>query len=212
MPRRLIALFVITADQVDSTRRSDLAGAAVTRLNSHYSAELALPVDRNAGDEIQAMFADAGPALALLLELTRTGDWSVGCGIGPVRSPLPANTREASGPAFVSARDAVERAKKAPHRFALAVAEGQALDSSDIAPLLELLLLTRARRSDEGWELFDLVNTGLTQAEAAAKLKISPQAASQRARTAGIRAELSAVAPLVRLLREADRERLPAGR
>jgi len=201
-------MFVITADQVDSTRRSDLAGAAVTRLNNQYATQLALPVDRNAGDEIQALIAHPAPALALILELTRAGEWSVGCGIGAVRTPLPTNTREASGPAFVAARDAVERAKKASHRFALFVATGQSLRSDDLAPLLELLLLLRSRRTDEGWELFDLVATGLSQAEAAARLSISPQAASQRAKTAGIRTELAAMAPLVRLLREADTPQL----
>jgi hypothetical protein len=200
----LIHLFVITADQVDSTRRNDIVGATVSQLNARYSTRLALPVDRNAGDEIQALFAEPEPALALLLELTRTGDWSVGCGIGSVRTPLPPNTREASGPAFVAARDAVERAKKSLHRFALSVADGQSLSSNDVAPLLELLLLLRSRRTDEGWELFDLVSSGLSQAEAATRLRISPQAASQRARTAGIRAELAAVTPLARLLREAD--------
>jgi hypothetical protein len=200
----LIDVFVITADQVDSTRRRDLAGAAVRDLNSRYSDALALPVDRNAGDEIQALFSEPEPALALILELTREGAWSVGCGIGAVRRPLPANTREASGPAFVAARDAVERAKRAPYRFALTVTGGQAWGSADIAPLVELLLLVRSRRTDEGWELFDLVATGISQAEAAGRLSISPQAASQRARTAGIRTELAAVAPLVRLLREAD--------
>jgi hypothetical protein len=197
-------VFVITADQVDSTRRRDLAGAAVRDLNSRYSDALALPVDRNAGDEIQALFSEPEPALALILELTREGAWSVGCGIGAVRGPLPANTREASGPAFVAARDAVERAKRAPYRFALTVTGGQAWGSADIAPLVELLLLVRSRRTDEGWELFDLVATGISQAEAAGRLSISPQAASQRARTAGIRTELASVAPLVRLLREAN--------
>jgi hypothetical protein len=197
-------MFVITADQVDSTRRSDIAGATVVRLNHLYSHDLALPVDRNAGDEIQALFSTPGPTLALILELTRAGEWSVGCGIGPVRSPLPQNTREASGPAFVSARDAVERSKKAPHRFALSVVDGAALTSADVAPLLELLLQLRARRTDEGWELFDLVASGMSQAEAAARLEISPQAASQRARTAGVRTELAAMPALVRLLGEAD--------
>jgi hypothetical protein len=205
----LIHLFVITADQVDSTRRSDIVGATVSQLNARYSTRLALPVDRNAGDEIQALFAEPEPALALLLELTRAGDWSVGCGIGSVRTPLPPNTREASGPAFVAARDAVERAKKSLHRFALSIADGQSLSSNDVAPLLELLLLLRSRRTDEGWELFDLVASGLSQAEAAARLTISPPPGAP---TAGIRAELAAVAPLARLLREADEPALQADR
>ncbi|WP_181243251.1 DNA-binding protein [Glaciihabitans tibetensis] len=189
---------------MDSTRRGDLAGAAVAGLNARYEKHLALPVDRNAGDEIQALFATPEPTLALILELTRGGQWSVGCGIGTTRTPLPRNTREASGPAFVAARDAVDRAKRAPFRFALSVADDHLLGAADVAPLLELLLLLRARRTAEGWELFDLVATGMSQADAAARLAISPQAASQRARTAGIRSELAAMGPLVRLLGEAN--------
>lgn len=197
-------MIVITADQRDSTHGADLAGAAVDDLNKRYAHALVLPVDRNAGDEIQAMLTDPAVALELALGLVRTGQWSVGCGIGAVRRPLPENTREAAGPSFVAARDAVSRAKRARHRFALSIDAAQPLSESDVAPLLELLLLVRSRRTAEGWELFDLFVAGLTQAEAAKRLDISPQAASQRARAAGIRIELAALAPLARLLGQAD--------
>lgn len=197
-------MIVITADQVDSTHRDDLAGAAVVSLNERYGPDLVLPVDRNAGDEIQAIVEDATVALAIILELTRSGQWSVGCGIGAVRHPLPSNTREAAGPAFVAARDAVDRAKKAQFRFALAVAANPAIEADDLAPLVDLVLLLRSRRTDEGWELYDLLAAGLTQSEGATRLGISPQAASQRARSAGIRSELAAHAPLARLLAHAD--------
>jgi hypothetical protein len=197
-------MIVITADQIDSTHNEDLAGDAVATLNARYAADLVLPVDRNAGDEIQAMMVNPESALALTLGLVRTGQWSVGCGIGGVRSPLPDNTREAAGPSFVAAREAVDRAKRAPGRFCLVVASGQPLAEADIAPLIDLLLFVRSRRSAEGWELFDLLSEGMSQKEAALHLGISPQAASQRARAAGIRAELAAIAPLARLLGEAD--------
>jgi hypothetical protein len=187
-------MFVITADQIDSTHRADLAGPAVSHFNNRYRAALVLPVDRNAGDEIQAMVSD--PAAAQ--------QWSVGCGIGDVRSPLPANTREAAGPGFVAARDAVERAKRSPNRFALKVDSNQPLTESDVAPILDLVLLIRSRRTDEGWELYDLLAAGLTQSEAASRLTISPQAASQRARAGGIRTELAAHPSVARLLGEAN--------
>jgi hypothetical protein len=177
-------MIVITADQIDSTHREDLAGQTMDALNADHAAHLALPVDRNAGDEIQAMLDDAPTALALILELTRGGAWSVGCGIGPVRTPLPANTREATGPAFVAARRAVDQAKRAAHHFALALSDEQHGGDDSIAPLIELLLVIRARRTPEGWALYDLVAGGMTQAQAAQRLNISPQAASQRARAA----------------------------
>ncbi|HEV7948886.1 MAG TPA: SatD family protein [Glaciihabitans sp.] len=196
-------MIVVTADQIDSTHRTDLAGSTVDRLNDRYADSLALPVDRNAGDEIQAIVQDPRVALTIILDLLRTNQWSVGCGIGAVRTPLPANTREASGPAFVAARAAVIRAKKEQHRFSLVIDEAHE-PAHNIAPLMDLLLFVRSRRSDEGWQLYDLLEQGLTQADAAARLGITPQAASQRARAAGIRIELSAHAPLAQLIGEAD--------
>lgn len=198
-------MFVITADQIDSTHRADLAGDAVSHFNANYRSALVLPVDRNAGDEIQAMVDAPAAALALILELTRTEQWSVGCGIGDVRTPLPHNTREAAGAGFVAARQAVDRAKRSPTRFALRIDAGQPLAEADVAPILDLVLLIRSRRTEEGWELYDLLAGGLTQSEAASELKISPQAASQRARAGGIRTELAAHPAIARLLGEANR-------
>ncbi|MFZ2964817.1 MAG: DNA-binding protein [Rhodoglobus sp.] len=194
-------MFIITADQVDSRHLDDLAGPTIDVLNQRYGNRLALPVDRNAGDEIQALVSDAGTALAIIADLTRTGEWSVGCGIGRVRTPLPGNTREASGPGFVAARGAVERAKKTQLRFALV---GESQDAAAAEALIELLLLVRSRRTPEGWELFDLVASGSTQAAAAKALGISPQAASQRARAAGIRTELAAIPALADALSRVD--------
>ncbi len=201
----LECVFVLTADQIGSSVGEDLASTAVEELNARYGAQLSLPVDRNAGDEIQVLSDNPSVALAIILQLTRTEQWSVGCGIGPVRTPLPRNTREAAGPAFTAARDAVTRAKSAPRRFALAIAGGQLLSEHEVAPLIDLMLLLRSRRTPEGWQLFDLLSEGLTQTEAAARLEITPQAVSKRAQAAAIRAEFDATPALARLLADADR-------
>lgn len=195
-------MFIITADQIDSRHRDDLAGPAVIDLNERYGDRIALPVDRNAGDEIQALAADAITALAIIADLTRTQKWSVGCGVGHVRTPLPQNTREASGPGFIAARAAVERAKGTQFRFALESELPQ--DAPAAEALVELLLLIRSRRTAEGWELFDLLASGLTQTAAAKVLGITPQAASQRARTAAIRTELTAMPALASVLSRLD--------
>jgi hypothetical protein len=197
-------MIVITADQIDSTHRADLVGETVDALNTRYGHLLPLPVDRNAGDEIQAMVDSPEVALAMILELLRGGAWSVGCGIGAVRLPVATSTRAAAGSSFVAARSAVNRAKKAPHRFALDIDDAQRLDAEDIEPLVELLLLLRSKRSAEGWELFDLLAAGATQSDAATALGISPQAASQRARAAGIRTDLASLPPLARLIGQAN--------
>jgi len=195
-------MFIITADQVDSRHLDDVAGPTMRLLNERYGHRLALPVDRNAGDEIQALVSDAGTAMGIITDLTRNGEWSVGCGVGGVRTPLPEHTREASGAGFVAARAAVERAKSAPLRFALS---GEFPTEAPLAEaLIELLLLIRSRRTPEGWELFDLIAGGLTQAAAAKALGISPQAASQRARAAGIRTEIAAIPALTAALARVD--------
>ena len=198
-------MFVLTADQVDSRNTEDKVAATLAALNSDYGDRLLLPADRTAGDELQLLVDDAELVLTLVLDLTRNGDWSVGVGVGSVRQPLPADTREATGEAFYAARDAVTRAKKQPTRFALTLAgeendDSPALRGSDVEALVTLLLHLRDRRTDGGWELYDLLSTGLTQSESADRLGITPGAASLRARAAGIRVERAASEALVRLL------------
>ncbi|KQV05067.1 hypothetical protein [Leifsonia sp. Root112D2] len=209
-------MFVITADQIDSRSRADIVGTTLHRLNREHDGHLALPVDRNAGDELQVMTTEASTTLAIVLDLTRSAQWSVGIGCGAVRLPLPAATREGSGPAFFAARDAVTRAKKQATRFAVetAVADDRAAKSettpewpgaADAEGLLNLLLLLRGRRSDAGWELYDLVVTGMQQNEAAERIGISAPAANSRARAAGLKTEFASIGPLTRLLENLDR-------
>jgi hypothetical protein len=196
-------VFVVTADQVDSRRRPDIVEPTLTAVRERFAPRLALPPDRNAGDELQVLTADAATALDLILSLTRDGEWSVGLGLGAVRRPLPQNTREATGDAFVAARTAVTRAKRAPTRFAVeALADAER--AADAEAVIALLLTIREGRSAAGWELYDLVSSGLTQAEAGARLGITPQSASDRARAAALRVEQAAIPALARLLERAD--------
>ncbi|GAB3808020.1 hypothetical protein GCM10028798_33540 [Humibacter antri] len=198
-------MFVITADQVNSRHRPDVVHETQRRLEQVFGEMLTLGVDRNAGDEVQTVTAAADAALGIALDLTRTGEWSVGIGCGRVREPLPADARAATGPAFFAAREAVDAAKKRTTRFALR-SGGSAEEerASDVEALVELLLTTRARRSNAGWELYDLMRQGLTQREASARLNISEPAVSSRARAAGIHPEAAAVPALTRLMQDLD--------
>jgi hypothetical protein len=203
-------MFVITADQIDSRSSTDVAGSTRDSINRDHGERLLLPADRNAGDEIQALTDDAGTALALVLELTRTGQWSVGVGCGGIRLPLPSATREASGDAFFAARDAVTRAKKQQTRSAIeARGAGEAGETwpgaPDVEALVNLLLVLRERRSPAGWELYDLLSSGMAQNEAAERLGITPPSVSSRARAAGIRVELASIGPVTRLLENLNR-------
>jgi hypothetical protein len=196
-------VFVVTVDQVDSRAHDDLVGRAVRDVTVTYADTLVLPAERTAGDEFQVAVDDAGAVLDIVRELTRAGSWSVGVGVGGVRHPLPASTREATGDAYYAARAAVDRAKKAPTRFALETVadEGETADlAHDCEALIDLLLSLRERRTDGGWEIADLLASGMSQKQAAESLGITASAASLRIRAAGIRLEDRSVVALRRLL------------
>ena len=219
-------MFVVTADQVGSRDHADIAGPARDRLNRDYGEHLVLPADRTAGDEIQVLTDHAATVLSIILELTRSHEWSVGLGCGTIRHPLPAATREASGDAFFAARDAIDRAKKQHTRFAVETHRGVGVGASDRASdganveddrgtpwpaaadaeaLINLLLEIREARSAAGWEVYDLTSTGITQNEAATRLGITAPSVSSRAKAAGLKIERASIESLTRLLQNLDR-------
>jgi hypothetical protein len=203
-------VFVITADQVDSRVSDDAVGSALDDIAANVGPSLLLPPDRTAGDEIQAIVANADAAYRLALRLTRDGRWSVGLGVGGVREPLGDSTRASTGNAFFAARAAIDAAKRATFRFALRTepepraAEGRPeagpIRAEDVEALIVLVLALREKRTDKGWEVHDLLETGATQAEAARSLGITQGAVSMRARTGSSREEFAASAAVVRLL------------
>ena len=172
-------MYAITADQVGSRAAADLADAQLQAIEALAAGRLVRPADRTAGDEIQAATEDAGTALAIVLHLTRDGNWSVGLGIGDVRLPLPESTRAITGSAFILARDAVGAAKKSPTRFALGIDDGRLPDARLLQPLIDLLLQLRARRTPEGWEVADQLVDGADPGPARI-----PSRASRRRRSA----------------------------
>ncbi|TFD92606.1 DNA-binding protein [Cryobacterium lactosi] len=211
-------MFVITADQIDSRHDRDRASEMIADLVGRHGAAFALPPDQTSGDEIQLLVPDAADAFNVLLDLHRTGFWSVGLGIGRIRTPLPATTRQATGDAFIAAREAVTRAKRAEARFALetpatdADATPRGSDSpatsttAEVEALVSMLLLLRQRRTVEGWAAVDLLESGLAQTAIARRLGISTAAVSQRVKTAQWKVERSAHPALVRLLQNLDRD------
>ncbi|HEY8317918.1 MAG TPA: DNA-binding protein [Amnibacterium sp.] len=198
-------MFVLTVDQVDSRGTGDRVAALLPTLADRWGSRILLGPDRTAGDEFQLVVGPADAALGIVLQLTRTERWSVGLGVGQVSDPLPATTREAAGGAFVAARTAVDRAKRAPHRFALEPdREAAAEEAGDVEALADLLLEVRARRSAEGWAVADRLGGETTQVAVAHELGITPQAVSLRARAAGVRLESRALPALVRALERLD--------
>lgn len=146
-----------------------MLGAAVAPL---------LGFERTAGDEFQGVLAEPEDVVTVVLELVRHGGWSIGIGAGAVSVPLPRSTRAGSGPAFLSARRAVEAAKQRPAR--LAVRGAVPPEASDAQAVLSALAVVVERRSEQAWEAIAHVAAGRTQAEAAGLLGISRQAVGQR--------------------------------
>ena len=203
-------MFVITADQIDSRNDRDRASEMIARLNADFGPAFLLPPDQTSGDEIQLLTADADAALNVVLALHRAGHWSIGLGIGDVRTPRPASTRQASGGAFVAARDAVNRSKRTEARFALEAAAtvppGDPTPAADeVEAIVTMLLLLRQRRTNEGWEAIELLRRGLPQVQIAAALGISTAAVSQRLKSAQWRVEEAVRPALVKLVQNLDR-------
>ncbi len=187
--------FVVIADQVDSRTESDRVPSALRAL---AEVDLLLGYERTAGDEIQGLVATGDAVVASIVGLTRLDGWRIGIGVGGVDEPLPESTRAARGDAYLAARTAIGAARRSP--VALSLVSGDSVRDGgygdhveDAETALWLLRSTLARRSREGWELMDLLDQGLTNAQAAERLGITPSAVSQRlARAARTEAERAA--------------------
>jgi hypothetical protein len=217
-------VIVLTADQRGSTLHGDRVPEVLDLLVARTAgrAGLVLPFDRTVGDEVQGVL-DTGPdgatlALDTALALLREGRWTVGLGVGAVDEPLPAASRAASGPAFVHARHAVERAKGRGSAAPVAVEADDAGGAAEVEALLRLLGAVAARRTPAGWEAIDtLTGAGAdaSQKDVAHALGVTEQAVSQRLRAA-LWAEEAAARPVVARLLAAlagpgGREGRPAG-
>jgi len=202
-------VFVLTVDQRGSTGRPDRVPEVLVRLEALLADRpgVVVPFDRTVGDEVQGVLDDPATVVDVVLDLLRDGGWSVGLGAGGVDEPLPAVSREASGEAFVRARDAVEQAKSRAATAPVAVRGEPPERAAEVEALLRLLAAVVERRTDPGWEAVDtLARVGGTQKDVARALGVSEQAVSQRLRAA-LWPEEAAVRPVVaRLLGELQGE------
>jgi hypothetical protein len=177
-------MLVVTIDQRSSSRQPDRVPALLAMLEGADGVDTVLAAERTVGDEVQLVVSDAASAVAVVEICTRLGGWTVGIGVGDVQQPLPTSTREARGPAFLSAREAVERAKRSPARVAVTGgADPYAAERSESA--LWLLVAVQGRRTERGWQVVDAVRRAGNQRAAAEELGVSVQSVSQVLRAAG---------------------------
>lgn len=201
-------MFVLTADQRASTRHGDRVERLLASLATwagEWADGVVFAPERTVGDEIQAVMTDADAAVDLAMRLMRLSEWSVGIGAGEVEMPLATSARASSGPAFIHARRAVERARGRKEPVPLVVAAESDAAEEPAHAVMQLLASVVRRRSSLGWEVYDLSLPGVTQREVAERLGVSTQAVSQRAASAMLDEERRARPVAAALLRLAER-------
>jgi hypothetical protein len=114
-------MYVMTIDQRGSTGDVDRVPGLLKELGPLSTSGR---FERSVGDEVQGVVERPDEVVEIALHALRSGRWYVGIGVGEVDQPLPASPREGSGPAFVAARAAVDRAKAAAAHVPLAVVAG----------------------------------------------------------------------------------------
>ena len=175
-----MTVIVVTVDQRASRTARDRVPEAIGSL---ADVPMLRPFERTAGDEFQGVLDDPAALPRIVETLLRDGTWYVGLGVGPVDLPLPDHARAGRGPAYLHARTAVTDAKSGPWHLRVV---GEVAGARDLESALWLWAALLDRRTDKGWEVADLVDTGLSYDEAGRRLGISQSAVSQRAQAAGL--------------------------
>lgn len=173
----------MTIDQQGSRSQADLVPALIEQLNSSGAAQLAMPFERTAGDEVQGVMASAHAVVVMLTVCIRQAGWWIGIGAGEVDNAPATSARAGRGPAYIHARDAVERAKTAPYPVCVS-ADHPYTEYAETA--CWLLVGVLEGRSEAGWQAIDALAVQGRQNLAAEQLGISPQAISRRLRVAGM--------------------------
>lgn len=171
---------VLTVDQRRSRTSTDAVPDALAAL---AAVPATLPFQRTAGDEFQGLLDTPRATIDALATLLRDGRWHIGVGLGTVETPLPAQSREGRGSAYVHAREAVSAAHTSPHHLRVS---GDTPRARHLESVAWLWSATLSRRSAKGWEVADLVALGLSYEASATRLDISQSAVSQRAAAAGL--------------------------
>src|SRR5438067_11922737 len=120
MSKRYIALTVHdpASRLLPHARRARLqadARAAALELNRGYARVLAARFAVTLGDELQCLLPSPAPLWEIAHQIRArlpAVDWVVGCGLGPISTPLAPTAPEIDGPCFHQARAALDRAKR----------------------------------------------------------------------------------------------------
>jgi hypothetical protein len=149
-------MYVLTIDQRGSTNDADRVPELLGALGNHAGVRF----ERSVGDEVQGVLQDPALVVDVALLALRSGRWYVGIGVGPGTLAPDASPREGSGPAFVAARRAVERAKSAASHVPAAVVAGSrepgaAAACANAEAVLRLVGRLVQDRTDAQWRVVD---------------------------------------------------------
>lgn len=171
-------MYVLTIDQRGSTRDRDRVPGLLAELQGISGSG---QFERSVGDEVQGVVEQPVEVVEIALHALRSGRWYVGIGVGAVDLPLPASPREGSGPAFVAARLAVEKAKSAAAHVPLSVVSGGlgrgaipaeawpgAKACANAEAVLRLIGRVVQDRTEAQWKVVDALRT-LQQQDGAAR-------------------------------------------
>ncbi|MDQ0077300.1 MarR family transcriptional regulator [Arthrobacter oryzae] len=204
-------MYVLTIDQRGSTGDRDRVPGLLAELHGISTGGR---FERSVGDEVQGVVEQPAEVVEIALHSLRSGQWYVGIGVGAVDLPLPASPREGSGPAFVAARMAVEKAKSAAAHVPLSVVSGGLRRGGAATPAAEPGILACANaeavlrligrlvqdRTEAQWKVVDTLRVLQqdvaarhgTQKLAAAKLGITEQSVSRAVLRSGWQEEWAA--------------------
>lgn len=195
-------MYVVTIDQRRSRSAPDRVPGLLGALGS---VPCVAAFDRTAGDEVQGLLGDPSAVRSALLIALRDGDWHCGVGAGEVDDDsYSSGTRAGRGPAYLSARAAVEAAKGLTGSVAVRVstdagdkATAWAADCEAVWGLVAPLV---SGRTEAQWRVVDAVDRSPTQAAAADQLGIAPASVTGALKLSRIREERAAYPALDRLL------------
>lgn len=191
-------VFALTIDQRGSRRSEDAVPGLLSMLDSW---PVVRRFERTAGDEVQGLVEQADTVVEIVSAVVVEQRWWIGIGSGSVEQDLPASVRASRGPALIAARVAVERAKTASGGLSLEPAPGVDPDLAlDAETALQMLTRLLNDRTDHGREAIQALRGVVTQAQAAERLGISPQAMSRRLHVARLDDEARLRRLAVRLL------------
>lgn len=157
----------------------------VRKLNDQLGKDLASRFVVTIGDEFQALLRHTAPIPDLIwtVEEYQARDIRLGLGYGTLHTPLQPIALNIDGPVLHAARAAVTLAQRG--RMLGGVFSGFGEYDEVLTGFAQVLRQMRARWTDRQREVVGLLRQGKSQAEVAVQLRITRQAVSERALSAG---------------------------